>query len=187
MQDFYRAYPSEYYARNTLDVARDLLGTILCRRFKNGCILSGTIVEVEAYMADDPACHAFRGYTARSSKLFGPPGMAYVYFIYGMYHCLNVVTEPDGVAGAVLIRAVDSVNTNGPGKICREWRIDLQHNGMSLMKPGLDLWICPGKRVTASKVVASPRVGISVATDLPWRFSIRGHKSVSRPTSSRVT
>jgi DNA-3-methyladenine glycosylase len=170
VEDFYHSYTSEFYARATLDVAQDLLGAVLCRRFDDGSLVSGRIVEVEAYTADDPACHAFRGYTPRSSKLFGPPGLAYVYFIYGMYHCLNVVTEPDGIAGAVLIRAVEAANTNGPGKLCRQWQIDLSHNGISLMQPGSTLWICPGKQLKPSQIGRSSRVGLSVATDRQWRF-----------------
>jgi DNA-3-methyladenine glycosylase len=179
--ELFQAHPSKFYARDTLDVARDLLGALLCRRLRGGKIVYGRIVEVEAYKAADPACHAFRGYTPRSSTLFGPPGLAYVYFIYGMYHCLNVVTEPEGIAGAVLIRSVDSLNTNGPGKLCREWKIDRAHNGISLMEPGASLWIAPGKLVRKSNVAAGPRVGISAGAELPWRFCIAGHKALSRP------
>lgn len=198
--EFYRCHPAKFYARDTLDVARDLLGAVLCRRLRGGRLLYGTIVEVEAYKADDPACHAFRGYTPRSSTLFGPPGFAYVYFIYGMYHCLNVVTEPQGIAGAVLIRAVDSFvdpndsgktngsggtndpgKTNGPGKLCRQWKIDRTHNGLSLMKPDTTLWIAPGQLIRRSDIVTGPRIGISAGADLHWRFCIAGHKALSRP------
>jgi DNA-3-methyladenine glycosylase len=174
------AYPAKFYARDTLDVARDLLGSILCRRLRGGNLVYGEIVEVEAYKAGDPACHAFRGYTPRTSTLFGPPGLAYVYFIYGMYHCLNVVTEVEGTAGAVLIRAVDSLNTNGPGKLCREWKIDLKHNGLSLMDPESSLWIAPGRPVSKSNVAVGPRIGLSTGVDLPWRFCVKGHKALSR-------
>lgn len=175
------AYPAKFYARDTLDVAKDLLGAVLCRRLKSGKLLHGEIVEVEAYKANDPACHAYRGYTPRSSTIFGPPGFAYVYFIYGMYHCLNVVTEKKGVAGAVLIRAVDAVGTNGPGKLCRQWKIDMKHNGLSLMDPGSELWIAPGKPDDNIEITAGPRIGISTGVDLPWRFHMSGHKAVSRP------
>ncbi|HEY9870712.1 MAG TPA: DNA-3-methyladenine glycosylase, partial [Candidatus Obscuribacterales bacterium] len=91
MADLFRSYPQEFYSRDTLTVARDLIGSLLCRRLNGRGILCAPIVEVEAYTADDPACHAARGWTQRCSVMFGPPGHAYVYFIYGMYHCLNVV------------------------------------------------------------------------------------------------
>ena len=173
----------KFFEKPTLKVAKELLGKFLVRRIGNK-LIKARITETEAYCgSSDLACHASKGLTERTKVMFGPAGFSYVYMIYGMYHCLNVVTEPDGIAGAVLIRAVDSVNTNGPGKICREWKIDLQHNGKSLMEADTDLWICPGERISSSKIVASPRVGISLAIDLPWRFSIRGHKSVSRPAS----
>jgi DNA-3-methyladenine glycosylase len=183
-KELQQAYPVEFYARDTLDVARDLLGTVLCRHLKGGRLLYGTIVEVEAYKADDPACHAFRGYTPRSSTLFGPPGFAYVYFIYGMYHCLNVVTETQGTAGAVLIRAVDSINANGPGRLCKQWKIDRVHNGVTLMEPGSALWIAPGESIAKTDIAVGPRIGLSVGADLPWRFCIAGHKALSRPMKS---
>jgi len=177
--DFISSYSQNFYSRPTLEVARDLLGAILCRRISRNQILSGPIVELEAYTADDPACHAFRGRTARTSVMFGPPGHAYVYFIYGMYFCLNVVTEPEGIPGAILIRAVGADGTNGPGKLCREWQINRSHNGLSLFEPGSKLWICPGQPVPDSHIITTPRVGISSAQDRPWRFYLRDHPAVS--------
>jgi len=175
------AYPEIFYRRPTLEVARDLLGAELCRRLPDGQILHGPIVELEAYTADDPACHASRGKTPRCSVMFGPPGRAYVYFIYGMYYCLNVVTEEEHTAGAVLIRAVGAEGTNGPGKLCRQWQINFDHNGMTLMDPLADLWICPGEPVKKSDIVATTRIGISVAQERNWRFLLKDHESVSRP------
>lgn len=180
----FRAYPQEFYCRDTLAVARELVGSLLCRRLNGRGILCAPIVEVEAYTADDPACHAARGWTQRCSVMFGPPGHAYVYFIYGMYHCLNVVTEPEGIPGAVLIRAVGADGANGPGKLCRQWQIGWEHNGISLLEPGSDLWICPGEPVPDSHLLKSPRIGISSATDRHWRFFLKDHPSVSKMTTA---
>src|ERR1700722_17436772 len=104
--DFAGVYSEDFYSRPTLEVAPELLGSILCRRLPDNSIIFAPIVEVEAYTADDPACHASKGMTKRCEVMFGPAGRSYVYFIYGMYNCLNVVTEPSGVAGAVLVRAI---------------------------------------------------------------------------------
>jgi len=179
MPDFLRSYSEDFYCRPTLEVARDLLGARLCRRINGKNVLTGPIVEVEAYTANDPACHASRGKTKRCDVMFGPPGHAYVYFIYGMYHCLNVVTEPDGVPGAVLIRAVGADGTNGPGKLCREWQIDAKHNGKTLIEPGSELWICPDEDILDKAVGVTPRIGISSAQDRLWRFFIKDHPAVS--------
>jgi len=113
--------------------------------------------------------------------MFGPPGYAYVYFIYGRYHCLNVVTEEAGYGAAVLLRAVGADQTKGPGKLCETWDIGFQHNGISLMNPGFSLWICPGDRPGPELIVCSRRVGITKAEELPWRFYLKGHPSVSGP------
>ncbi|MDD3012892.1 MAG: DNA-3-methyladenine glycosylase, partial [Candidatus Gastranaerophilales bacterium] len=134
----------EFYNRNTLEVAKDLLGCRLCRKI-NGQVFCGTIVETEAYTQNDPACHAFKGKTPRAITLFKKPGIAYVYFIYGMYHCFNVITEPEETAGAVLIRALEPmlplVNTNGPGKLCRELNITKELNEVDLTSPDSSLWV----------------------------------------------
>ena len=171
----------EFFLRPTTAVARDLLGVWLWRRLDDGSLLHGPIVECEAYTEDDPACHAFRGRTRRCEVMFGPAGHAYVYFIYGMYNCLNVVTEPDGTPGAVLIRAVAAENTDGPGKLCREWAIDRSYNGSDLLIPGSDLWLGEGVRLPDELVEITPRIGISVAVDRPWRFAVKDHPSVSGP------
>ncbi len=137
------------------------------------------IVEVEAYTMDDPACHASRGETPRCRVMFGMPGRAYVYFIYGMYNCLNVVTEPEGTAGAVLLRAIGTDGGEGPGKLCREWQIDRQHNGCDLLDPAGELWIAQGGPIAEADIGESIRVGISVAQERPWRFFLKDHPHIS--------
>lgn len=176
-----KVFPQEFFSRPTLEVAPDLLGTILCRRMSTG-LLQAQIVEVEAYTADDPACHAWRGKTKRCEVMFGPAGVSYVYFIYGMYNCLNVVTEPDGIAGAVLIRAVATDGGDGPGKLCKTLQIDRSHNAVNLMDPNGELWLEKGSQIADSEIGRSIRVGISVAQDRLWRFFIKGHPHVSVKT-----
>jgi DNA-3-methyladenine glycosylase len=168
-------YSEEFYARPTVKVAKDLLGCYLNRRLPSGIVLSAEISEVEAYTANDPACHAFRGKTKRTEVLFGPAGRAYVYFIYGMYYCLNVVTEADGIPGAVLIRGLhgkssSGANLNGPGKICKHWDIDKSQNGISLTDPNSELWISPIAKGHKRKILISQRIGISQAQEKLWRF-----------------
>lgn len=176
------ALQRQFFARHTPDVARDLIGAILCRRLPDGSILSGRIIETEAYRDNEPACHAARGPTPRCKVMFGEPGIAYVYFIYGNYHCLNVVTEPEGNGCAVLIRAVEGENLNGPGKLCREWSIGKSHNGLDLTDPGKssELWIAAPEQVIARRHIGvSSRIGIKEAIDLQWRFFLKDHPGVS--------
>lgn len=172
-----------FYNRNTLNVAKDLLGCKLCRKL-NGEILSGIIVETEAYTQDDPACHAFKGKTPRASTLFKKPGLAYVYFIYGMYHCFNVITEPEGIAGAVLVRALEPINslinTNGPGKLCRELVITKEFNETDLISKDSGLWIEEGVSIPKTKIHTTTRIGIKQAADYPWRFYIKDNTFVSK-------
>jgi DNA-3-methyladenine glycosylase len=179
-------------------VARALLGQRLVRII-DGQRLSGRIVETEAYIGtDDRACHASRGRTPRTEVMFGAPGRAYVYLIYGMHHCLNVVTERREFPAAVLIRALEPVEglasmrrwrqarsdrdlTSGPGKLCQALRIDRGLNGADL--GGADLFIEAAPQVAEARVLSTPRIGIAYAGDsreLPWRFLIRDHPSVSR-------
>lgn len=174
-----KCYSSSFYARPTVDVARDLLGATLCRRLPDGTVYRAQIVEVEAYHEDEPSCHAHRGKTPRSAILFGPPGLAYVYFIYGMYSCLNVVTEPEEVGAAILIRAVAAPGCDGPGKLCREWEITREHTGVNLMSPRSPIWIEKAPRLADKDVQITPRIGISTAQELMWRFCVDGHPSVS--------
>lgn len=173
----------EFYNRNTLDVAKDLLGHKLCREI-NGEVLSGIIVETEAYTADDPACHAFRGKTPRSATLFKQAGLAYVYFTYGMHHCFNVVTEEEEIAGAVLIRALeplgDLVETNGPAKLCKQMQITRELNEIDLASDDSCLWIEEGIKVPKNKIHTTTRIGIKQAADYPWRFYVKDNRFVSK-------
>lgn len=188
MLDLTKVYSQDFYSRPTLSVARELLGTILCRRLADNTLLSAPIVEVEAYTQDDPACHAWRGQTERCAVMFGPAGMAYVYFIYGMYFCLNVVTENEGTAGAVLIRAIACEGGDGPGKLCREWGITREHNGINLMSTKSPLWIADGIKLKNNDVGISTRIGLSKAQERPWRFFIKNHPQLSaKPAKIKKT
>jgi DNA-3-methyladenine glycosylase len=169
-------FDRDFYARDTLVVARALLGQLLFHDTPRGR-RSGRIVEVEAYTGSrDPASHAFRGPTPRSRIMFGPAGHLYVYFIYGMYHCCNVVTERDGRPGAVLIRALEpGPGTDGPGKVCRALGITLAHNGVDLTSGAIG--IAPGGG-RAGLVLVGPRIGISRGAALPYRLRLRAHAGV---------
>ncbi|MEA2645048.1 MAG: DNA-3-methyladenine glycosylase [Chloroflexota bacterium] len=165
-------------------VARDLIGRLLRLRRPDGD-LAATIIETEAYLgADDPASHSHRGPTPRAAIMFGPPGVAYVYLIYGMHHCLNAVTEPAGTGAAVLIRALDpevppgvtavaarARELRGPGLVCRAFGIDLGMNGWDLTTSNLR--VLAGEPVADQEVETGPRVGITRAADLPLRFRRR--------------
>lgn len=166
-----------YFNRPTLVVARSLVGKYLIRENGKG-IVAGKIIEVEAYVGpEDKACHASKGRTARTEVLFGPPGMAYVYLIYGMYDMLNVVTERPEFPAAVLIRAidVDGQLIDGPGKLCRELKIDRSLHRLDLTC-GRSLWFEDrGKRVVPRQVGAFPRIGVDYAgswAKKPWRFRL---------------
>jgi len=173
----------KFYNRSTLIVARELLGCKLVRNI-DGEIIQGIIIETEAYTQEDPACHAFKGKTLRASTLFKKPGISYVYFIYGMYYCFNVVTEPEGRAGAVLIRALQPFgklnNTNGPGKLCREMKITKELNEADLTRMDSGLWIEKGESLAENNVIVTSRIGIKLAVDYPWRFYIKNNPHVSR-------
>lgn len=187
-----------FYDRNTLTVARELLGKRLVRQI-DGVRLAGRIIETEAYTEDDAACHASRGRTPRTEVMFGPPGHAYVYFIYGMHYCFNVVTEAEGMAAAVLIRALEPVAgvdamlarrkghggtalTNGPAKLCYALGIDRTLNGIDLTVDER-LWIEDAPLVGDEQIAAGPRIGVrgdERALTVPWRFWLRGNPYVSR-------
>jgi DNA-3-methyladenine glycosylase len=165
----------EFYLRPAPQVARELLGKVLAF---NGA--SGVIVETEAYLSeDDGAAHSARGMTPRTRVIFGPPGHAYVYFIYGMYHCLNIVCEPEGIAGCVLIRALEGLDgkANGPGKLTRALGITLANNGVDVTKGPIT--IHAPEHPQKFEIAASPRIGITKSADLPLRFFIKGNKFVS--------
>jgi len=168
-----------FYARPTVEVARALLGKILVHGEA-----AGRIVETEAYLGmTDPAAHAYRGVTPRTRVLFGPPGHAYVYLIYGMYYCLNVVTEAEGIAGCVLIRAAEPVTLlkgsgSGPGRLTRALGITLAHNGRDLT--GGTFTIRKPASSEPFETGISPRIGIRQAADWPLRFFVRGNLHVSR-------
>ena len=177
-----------FFERNTLLVARELLGCRILRTTENG-ILSGIIVETEAYTQDDPACHAFRGKTPRALTLFKQPGLSYVYLIYGMYHCVNVVTEAEGTAGAVLIRALEPelplTDTNGPGKLCRELKITKELNEVDLTDKNSLLRIERGVKIPEKNIVTATRIGIKQAADYPWRFYVKDNPFVSKKAGRR--
>ena len=187
--------PRRFYARPTLVVARALLGRVLVHDGPGGRT-GGRIVEVEAYRGpDDPASHAYRGETARNRVMFGPPGHAYVYFTYGMHHCVNVVTGPAGSANAVLIRALEPLEgvalmrrrrgvvelerlARGPGCVTRALGLDRRHDGLDLTRGPL-LVAAGAPRRGGYRVARGPRIGIRVAADRPWRFWLAGHPCVS--------
>lgn len=185
--------PREFYLQPTIEAAPALLGKVLVHCTGEG-IIAGRIVETEAYLCDDPACHASRGMTRRNAAMFGEPGHAYVYFTYGMYFCLNAVTARKGVGEAVLIRAVEPLDgieimkrnrgveemtnlASGPGKLCQAFGLDLSHNGLDLTHGELiivDDGFVPGEIATAA------RIGIRLAADKPWRFYLAANPHVSR-------
>ena len=176
-----------FYDRDTCLVAREILGKLLVHR-TGGFVRIGRIVEVEAYLGPhDKASHSSRGITPRTRTMFGPPGHAYVYLIYGMYSCMNVVTEPEGHGSAVLIRAVEPVLNllgpgNGPGRLSRAMQIDRSSNGADLTEGSLT--ICSDGTTLAESIVRRPRVGVDYSG--PWarrllRFCLRGNPHVSRP------
>jgi DNA-3-methyladenine glycosylase len=192
----------DFYARPTLQVVPDLLGKLLVHRTPEGTA-AGRIVEVEAYIGeDDPACHAAPGPTARNEPLYGPPGIAYVYLNYGLHYLVNAVTEDEGSPAAVLIRALDPIAgvelmrrrrsgarwrkgkpvphdhelCRGPGNLTAALGITLAHNRLPLTRRPLTI---EDDGVRTEAVQWSPRIGISVATDRPWRCSVAGHAAVS--------
>jgi DNA-3-methyladenine glycosylase len=178
--------PRGFYDRETETVARELLGMLLAHRVE-GRLRVGRVVETEAYLGPhDLAAHSARGRTARTEVMFGPPGHAYVYLIYGVHHCLNAVTGPEGHASAVLIRALEPVegvegNTRGPGRLCRALGIDRRHNGRDLV--GDELFLAEPGRRGPIEVVARPRIGVAYAGEWaakPLRFFIRDNAFVSR-------
>lgn len=193
--------PRDFYNRDPRDVSRDLLGKVLIRR-EGKLLLKGRIVEVEAYLGEnDPAAHAAAGRTVRNDVLFGPPGRAYVYFIYGNHWCFNVSTLPDGVAGGVLFRALEPIEgipamarargvtvktdrdlrllTSGPGRLAEAFGITrIRDNAKDLTSPESDLWIGDdGYR--PPRIAETVRIGITKAAEMPLRYVIAGNLFVS--------
>ena len=187
-----------FFDRSVHEVARDLIGWELAVGET-----AGVIVETEAYEAADPACHAYIGRTTRNEVLFGPPGHAYVYLSYGIHSLLNFVTEPDGTASAVLIRALEPTRgielmhgrrgrdqiaelCSGPGKLTEALGIGLELNGADLLSPPFQL-SPPAGDWRSAEVVTGPRIGITKAAELPWRYCVSGSRFVSRPYPSGDT
>jgi len=190
-----------FFARDPRRVARHLLGKVLVRR-KDGVSITARIVELEAYLGeDDPAAHAAAGRTLRNAVLFGPPGHAYIYFIYGNHYCLNVSCEPDGQAGSVLFRALEPLSgiaemaaargielrgpkdcpklTSGPGRLCEAFGITRnQDNGCDLTSPAGSLWIGDDGFRTR-RIAMTPRIGITKAAEAPLRYFLDGNPFVS--------
>jgi DNA-3-methyladenine glycosylase len=193
------ALPIGFYLQDVRQVARQLLGKRLVRQTDRGVVM-GMIVETEAYAFDDPASHSFRGHTNRNAPMFGPPGRAYVYFSYGVHDMLNVVTSPEGIAEAVLLRAVfplDGIKAmrinransdiplhkiaSGPGCVARAFGITHKDdNGIDLTSNKSAIWIGRGDTIQAEDIVQTTRIGITKAVELPWRYYIRGNPAVSR-------
>jgi DNA-3-methyladenine glycosylase len=197
----------DFYARGTLDVARDLIGKVLVH-VRRGVRTSGTIVEVEAYVGEsDPACHAAPGPTPRNAPLYGAPGHAYVYLNYGIHCLMNVVTEPSGSPAAVLVRALDPLEgvevmrrrrsrtmigrravdgsrlpthglCRGPGNLTMAMGISLTENRVDLLG---DRLFIEDRGLRFDELVWGPRIGIRVGTDRPWRASVGSHPAVSKP------
>ncbi len=167
----------DFYNRSTLIVAKELLGKYLVRKI-GGMTVAHKITETEAYHGPkDLASHASKGRTPRTEVMFGPAGHAYVYLIYGMYHCFNIVTGPEGFPSAVLIRGLDGEKCDGPGKLCRVFEIDKKLNAIDLTTSS-ELWV-EDRGEEVRRIKRTPRVGIDYAKeykDKPWRFVLESKK-----------
>jgi DNA-3-methyladenine glycosylase len=179
----------DFFARSVHEVAPGLIGATL---LVDG--VGGAIVEVEAYDQEDPASHGYGGRTARNASMFGPPGHAYVYRSYGIHWCLNLVCAEDGVAQAVLVRALEPTHgldtmrarrgleeprllCSGPGRLCQALAVTREHDGLSLDEPPFELLA----RAAEPEIGAGPRIGITRAADYPWRYVLAGSRLLSRP------
>ncbi len=180
--------PRSFFARSVHAVAEELIGATL---LVDG--VGGKIVELEAYHHEDPAAHGYRGPTARNASMFGPPGHAYVYRSYGIHWCVNFVCEGEGIADAVLIRALEPTRglakmrlrrgldeerllCAGPGRLCQALGISREHDGLPLDRPPFRL----EPRTDEPELVRGPRIGITRATELPWRYGVAGSRYLSR-------
>ena len=190
-----RSIDSTWLSRTSQEVAPDLLGCTLVRQI-DGVEYRGLIVETEAYDANDPACHGYTRKTERNAAIFGAPGSVYVYLIYGVYHCINIVTDVEGFCSAVLLRALaldpippwcDFTNRKdqptrvaaGPGKLCRALRIDRSLDGV-VLSPQSNLWLEPQSPDFKFDLIQTTRIGLTKGVDIPWRWYIKGHPSVSK-------
>ena len=188
--------PRRFCSRPALEVAPALLGQVLARRLPSGPTLRARIVETEAYEPDDPASHAFAGPTARNAAMFGPPGHLYVYFVYGMHFCMNVVTAGHGHGSAVLLRAgepLEGLETmarlrgreeprelcRGPARWAQAFGVDRTLDGADLVG-GEEIWLERGAGVSPEAIDRTPRIGIRRAAELPWRFVERDSRWTSR-------
>jgi DNA-3-methyladenine glycosylase len=189
--------PREFYERATLKVAKDLLGKVLMKQTPSG-VFQTKIVDVEAYVGPkDKACHASKGRTTRTEIMFGPAGFTYVYLIYGMYHCLNIVTEREEYPAAILIRGLGhlgeeialarQIRIDGPGRVCRFLEIDRTHNGLDATL-GTNLWIEDhGLAISRKQTQALPRIGVDYAGEWAtklWRFYLPAPPT---PKTRRIT
>jgi DNA-3-methyladenine glycosylase len=194
--------PASFYEPSAELVAPKLLGHFLLRRTAGGTWAGGPIVEAEAYLANDPACHGFRHETARNRSMYGPPGRAYVYFIYGNYFCFNAVCAHAGIAEAVLVRAIEPAFgrdwmhrnrpvtkardlTSGPSKLCLALDIEREFDGADICSLKSDLIIAENPKLKAfvrerGPVITTTRIGLSVAEHMPLRFLLGGSEFVSR-------
>jgi DNA-3-methyladenine glycosylase len=194
---------SEWFDRSAVSIAPELIGCTLVRQLPDGRQLRGIIVETEAYQSGDPACHAYRKQTKRNQIMFGAPGYVYVYLIYGIYHCVNIVTDRSGEPSAVLIRALEldqgTLNTislkpreqpikaaAGPGKLCRAMQIDLDLYGTKLVT-GQALWLEHRTPDWQSRLdtgdlelIQTTRIGLTQGVELPWRWYVKGCLAVSK-------
>ena len=178
----------DFFARSVHDVAPDVIG---CTLLVDG--VGGPIVEAEAYDHEDPASHGFRGETSRNRSMFGAPGHAYVYRSYGVHWCLNLVCEDEGIASAVLVRALEPTEglermrarrgaddlrllCSGPGKLCQALGVTGGHDGLPLDRAPFELFPAVGE----VELVMGPRIGITAAAELPWRYGLAGSRYVSR-------
>lgn len=192
--------PIEFYLQPTVHAAREILGQILAFQSPKG-LVAGRIVEAEAYRLIDPASHSFRGKTLRNASMWGPPGHAYIYLIYGIHWCINAVTQPEGESDAVLIRALEPIkgieimqenrpterNINrlcsGPANLCNALGITGALDGADLMNG--PLIIAQGEPAPDENVIQTTRIGISNAQELPWRFYVKSSPSVSKRDRSK--
>lgn len=178
--------PRAFYNRDALILAHDLLGKLLIHQRSDETLI-GRIVEVEAYLGpQDLAAHTSKGRTPRTRAMFGPPGHVYVYLIYGMHHCMNVVAGPEGSGTAVLLRALEPVSAlpcpaNGPGRLCKALGITLEHYGHDLCSD--DLYLADEGIARDFEIISAPRIGVDYArdwADKPLRFYIQGNRHVSK-------